>query len=511
MAKIAIRKIDSTIEKRIITGMIVSDRYLREVYDLINLDYFRNEYAKTIAEWCLGFYDNYEIAPFHEIQNIYTEYKEALKVKPEEAEIIETLLKETSKKYSKQKINADVLLDQTVLYFKKRELEITVSNIKILLDENKINEAEDEVLSFHKLSRVASQWVNPFDEKSIKKVFQERVPLVTLPGQLGRYTGAFERRWLVGLAGGFKRGKTWVMQKIALSAMLDFLKVAVISLEMQDFQLHERIYKELISAVDPDNTQVIFPVFDCTWNQYGTCNRSERINDIQLTDSEDTPVPKYNPNDQLHTGYVPCTACMHVNPEDYRMTTWFEVHERPPFDEFEVQKQMKAYKRLYNNNLRTLSYGRFEANVSDIKRDLEILRVKDDFIPDVILIDYVDILRPERESLTGVAKEDESWMALAMLAAKEHCLIVTPTQITKDGLDSNSISSQHMARWVGKLGHVDQMLTVNQKPEEKVRGFSRLGMIAHRHRDFDIFTQCYMLQNLSAGQVHLNSAILRSE
>lgn len=511
MANIAIRKVDSTIEKRIIMGMIVSDRYLREVYDLINLDYIRSDYIRTVAEWCLGFFDNYEKSPFHDIQTIFTDYKEAGKIKSEEAEIIEILLKETSQKYSNQKVNDDYLLDQTILYFKKRELEITNSNIKILLDQNKIEEAENEILTFHKVSRVSSQWKNPFEERNVERSFEERKPLVVLPGNLGRYVGPLERGWFVGLAGGFKRGKTWVMQKIALSAMLVFLKVAIISLEMQDFQMHTRIYKELISAVDPDITKVTFPVFDCFWNQCGTCQKSERENRISLTESEDTLVPRFDPTNQVHIRYRPCTVCMHEVPEDYNMATWFEVHKRPPFDVYEAQEQMRFYRRMYNHNLRTLSFGRFEANVSDIKRSLEILRVTEDFIPDVLLIDYVDILRPERESLVGVQKEDESWMALAMLASTEHCLLVTPTQITKDGLESNSISTQHMARWVGKLGHVDQMLTVNQKPDEKAKGYSRIGQIAHRHRDFDEFTQCYMLQNLSAGQVMLNAEILRSE
>lgn len=510
MPKIAIRRIDTTIEKRIVTGLIVSTEYLREAYSLINLEYFRNEYAKTITTWCLQFFDNYEEAPFKEIKGIFTDYIEAQKLDPAEAEIIKLLLQEISKKYKDQSLNADYLLDQTLLYFKKRELEITNSNIKILLEQNRIEEAEQEVLDFHKLSRVASQWRNPFDPESIAKTFKERKALITLPGELGRFIGPLERSWLVGMAGGFKRGKTWVLQTLGINAVLDHLKVAIISLEMRDVQMNERIYKALISAVDSTESQIIFPVFDCAQNQFGTCEMTERTNNLRLTEGEDLLIPEYNPKNQLHVDYQPCVYCMNRRNEDYSVATWFEVHERPLYDEFEVQHKMKAYQRMYKNNLRTISYGRFEANISDITRDLEILRVREDFVPDVVLIDYVDILRPERESLQGVAKEDESWMALAGFAARNHCLVITPTQITKDGLDSANISTQHMARWVGKLGHVDAMITINQKPEEKLKGYSRIGMIAHRHKDFDEFSQCYMLQNLSAGQVHLNSAIIRN-
>ncbi|KKL72584.1 hypothetical protein LCGC14_2083440, partial [marine sediment metagenome] len=81
-------------------------------------------------------------------------------------------------------------------------------------------------------------------------------------------------------------------------------------------------------------------------------------------------------------------------------------------------------------------------------------------------------------------------------------------QVTRKGLDASSLKEKHMARWIGKLGHVDALYGINQTSEEKRRGFSRINTLAHRHRDFDPDRECCLLQQLTAGQVHLASKIL---
>ncbi len=505
MAEISIRKIDSTVEKRIITGMIVSKRYLADVYSLTNLEYFKNQYARTVAEWCMTFFDSYEEAPFNDIKNIYRDHLESKKITEEDAQIIEVLLLDVSDKYKDQKFNEDYLLDQTIEYFKKRELEITSSNIKILLDQNNVEAAEREVINFHKLSRVSSSWFNPFDADEVEKTFEEEKPLLKLPGAFGHFLGPFSQGWLVALAGGFKKGKTWLLQEMGITGVLDFLKVASVSLEMNKAQMKTRTYKRLISAAD-GQTMLVFPVFDCILNQSGSCNKAERKSSVALFQGDDLVLPKFDPEDDNQKQYVPCDVCSRT--PDYQFSTWYELIERPPYDYWEVSEQMKNYNKMYKNNLRIICYPRFTANMGDIEKDLDILEDREGFVPHIITVDYAGILAPERTGLMGVQKEDESWMALAAMAAKRRALVVSPDQVTREGLDAASLKEKHMARWIGKLGHVDALYGINQTNEEKRRGFSRINTLAHRHRDFDPDRECCLLQQLTAGQVHLSSKII---
>jgi hypothetical protein len=136
---------------------------------------------------------------------------------------------------------------------------------------------------------------------------------------------------------------------------------------------------------------------------------------------------------------------------------------------------------------------------------LDILERNEGFIPDIAIIDYADILSPEDSREVGIEKEDKTWMALARLASERKMLVVSPTQVTRDALEAYTLQESHMSKWIGKLGHVDMMLTVNQSAEEKRRGLTRIGIIAHRHRNFDPSATIMLLQQLTLGQPNLDS------
>uniref|UniRef100_A0A6M3L2U9 Helicase n=1 Tax=viral metagenome TaxID=1070528 RepID=A0A6M3L2U9_9ZZZZ len=503
MPEITIRKIDSTNEKRVITGMIVSDHFLKEIIPLTNLEYFQNKYAKTIASWCLDFFENYEKAPFNEIQNIFQERTHQLS--EEERQIISLLLKEVSDKYKVQSLNVEYLIDQAIGYFKKRELEITANNIKILLDRDDLFAAEKEVINFHKISPVTSQWINPLTTESVNLAFKEITPLLLFEGQLGRYIGPLARGWLVGISGPFKRGKSYCLDEFGINGMVNYKKVVKFSLEMNDTQNLNRYFKKL-SALST-NLSVKIPVFDCSYNQFGSCEKSERKSKVSLMRSSDEGKPRFDPENELQKRYIPCTSCMHSY-QDYKFASWWSlVSKETTYNISSIISKIKSYEKSFKEYYRLRCYPRFSANVDDIYHDLDILERREGFIPDIILIDYVDILKPERKGLVGIEKEDESWMALARLASERHCLVVTPTQVTREGTEVSSLKTKHMARWVGKLGHVDAMLTINQTSAEKRSGYSRIGMLAHRHMDFDEDKQCYVLQSLDIGQFYLDSYI----
>jgi len=91
------------------------------------------------------------------------------------------------------------------------------------------------------------------------------------------------------------------------------------------------------------------------------------------------------------------------------------------------------------------------------------------------------------------------------MASLRHATVFSPTQVTKKGQDVEILTAQDMARWVGKLAHVDAMFTVNQSKTEKGKGLIRIGNIAHRHEEFLEYQTCTVLQQLELGQPHLDS------
>ena len=140
-------------------------------------------------------------------------------------------------------------------------------------------------------------------------------------------------------------------------------------------------------------------------------------------------------------------------------------------------------------------------------RDLDLLEQTEDFVPGMIIVDYADILRSDHSSLSGHLKEDDVWVNLSRLAAERYALTIVPTQATTDALDVEHVKQQHTARWRGKLGHVEAMLSLNQLESEKKRGIMRIGVMAHRHEDFHQSENCTILQQLYLGQVNLDAHI----
>lgn len=495
--------VSSAIEKRILTSMIVSTQFNQEIVHLLNLDYFTNSFIRKVARWCVDFFQSYEVAPFNHIQDIFNEKQ--VELADEDSDLIQKILIDISKKYElDQGLNVGYSVDQALRFFKERELQITHGNIGILLEKGDVDGAEEQINSFTKIAKVASGWIDPLDAKYVDEVFEKESEMFKFPGQLGEFLGGYQRGWLVAIAASFKKGKSFFMQEIAIAAMQQRLKVAFFSLEMYRAASNERIYKRLLGAGAEEEGSAVYPCFDCAYNQDGSCNKSERTNGIPLTTNGAKPTFSYN------NKYTPCTYCRTKCPEDYKLAWWKEVIERPAFNKTNVQNHIEAMAKLHRNSYQFKNYPRFSANTSDIIRDLDILEQTDAFVPDVIVIDYADILRPEDSGpTTGTEQLDNTWKSLARLAGERHALIVTASQITRSGMDKKQVKAGDLASWIGKLGHIDVFSSLQQTPEEKKDGIMRVGLLAHRYRDFDENNNCMILQKLDYGQVCLDSEIMK--
>ena len=267
------KKTDVNVEKRIITGMIVSKEYMQSIYPLIDFAYFKSSFTRKIAGWVYEFYESYEDVPFDDIQSIFN--AEEPKLKEEEAKLISKLLARISKRYAQDKgINLQYLLDQTETYFKTRELEITSGNLKVLLEKGDVEGAEEQIASFRKVQKLTSNWIDPFDNDEIDKTFNQMdEEFLMLPGKLGEFIGNLERDWLIGISGAFKKGKTWFLQEFELMGIMSNLKIAHFSLEMNEQQTKERLYRRMTGGFE-EGGRFMYPCFDCARNKNNSCELS---------------------------------------------------------------------------------------------------------------------------------------------------------------------------------------------------------------------------------------------
>lgn len=500
-----VKTIDNTIEEQICTAMIISTEFLNDVSPIFKPNYIKNSFAKIICFWCMDHFKSYKESPGKHIRDIYVTEAET-NLSKEDKEIIGEFLDKLSKRYSEdQHINHEYIKDNAIEYFRKRELDIRVEQARHYLELNNVEKAEEQFSEYRKVAFNLSGWFNPFDPKEVIEVFDDKDEGVfALPGSLGRMVGKIERGWFVAILAPFKRGKTFALQEFAVRAITQRLKVVFISLEMKKKNLKERLYRRLTGLGSRTGDDVfLYPIFDCLANQNGTCDRDERTNHINLIPEGSSEKPEFDTDME----YRACSYCRDHMIKDYQAASWFETVELPPFSFQSTKKKTKALENMYGDNLRMITYPRFSAGIEDIKRDLLILE-QDNFIPDMILIDYADILKLGKGEKRN--QIDDIWKELAAAAAQKHCIVVTASQGTRGSIYKEDMSQDDLAEWIGKLAHVDIFLGLNQTKKEKKEKLLRIGVLVHRHREVDESIQATILQQLEIGQFLLDTHLTRS-
>jgi replicative DNA helicase len=489
------------VEKKIITGMIVNDQFLTDMQRMAKKHYFTIPYAQTVFSWIQDYYKKYKKSPGAIIQDIYKSERE--KLRESEADLMAQFIDGLSA-YSND-ANYDYLADQARDYFRERAIDLLVDSVRGNTLRGKIDQAENDIKNFSKVVKDLGTWFNPTSTQNIQNTVCERDSdvLLTLPGALGKMCGPIEREWLVALMGPMKRGKSWYLQEIAIEAVTQRLKTVIFSLEMNQRAMSKRLYKRMSGMTEGPTTTVLYPVFDCEWNQDNSCKKQQRVCSIGIKNPGD-PTPTFG----VHKGYKVCTSCKdpnHPTHHAYSRAIWKEVHDQvDEFDAKNVALKVKKFTRIYGDNLRIKAYPAFTATFDDIISDLDDLEYTEGFVPDVICIDYLDIMAPESGNLSERGAIDRAWKRAKGLAAQRHCLVATVLQSNRDSISKDSIQQESTSEDIRKLAHVDIMFGLNQTPSEKDDGVMRISIIAHRHSEFNTLYEAMVLQSLSIGQPMLD-------
>jgi hypothetical protein len=497
------RRVDTSVEDQILTGLIVSTPFCKDLFPILNPDYFQTDHARTIIKWTKDYFDRYKKCPDRSIEEIYRHSKKDLK--EADAENVGLFLEKISGQYEESEhFNVDFYMDRALEYFRGQAVRLVADKSRVLLDTGHLDEAEEVVRDYKKVAKDVSGWVDPFDPVYIRKVLLDRLDkdiLFSFPGALGKVVGPLERRWLVGILGPMKRGKTWYLQECAVQALFERLKVVFVSLEMDDLKISRRIYKRL-TAFGDEEKDYPYPVFDCKRNQDDSCTLSQRVNNIRLL-MKDGEKPHFSPAMK----YRVCAECR-GNRTRFVPEAWFTLSHRQKLKIKSVTKHLEGLQGMMGDHLRILPYPAYSANIGRVKRDLEKLEYTEGFVPDVIVIDYADILAPEDARQVGRERTDETWKMLKNLSQSKHCLVITASQSNRASISKKNVTQEDTAEDIRKIAHVEVMMSLNQLPKEKKGGIMRLAVIAHREKDFEQLRQCMVLQQMELGQVLLDSELI---
>lgn len=504
MSVLTRRTIETNIEENILIAMIVSDTFCRDVSSLISNETIETPYLAKAIRWCQRYYEKYKQAPVGHIKDIFE--LEKVNLESSEIEAIDMLLCKLSDDFEGMSFNEEFIKDQACALIKSRALKFYSEQTQLLCNAGRVEDAERLYKSYQEINIQTSGWEDPFQPEVVKNHYADKQAqksyLFQMPGALGRFLGPFERNRLLGILAPTKRGKSFWLIELALQCVLSRKKAIIVSLEMDKNQVKDRLYNRMTSMAR-ETKDYIYPVFDCLKNQENTCNMPCRNNNIRLLDSEGQK-PEFDRSNPYRT----CTACR--GSQEFIPATWFttvfleKTKYRKAIDLIASQVAHFGFNKETGSNLRILTYPAFSANMGRIRGDIEML-IERGFQPDEISIDYADILAPEDSRITGRDRIDESWKCLKRTAGELHCLMASASQSTRSSFDKKNVLQTDAAEDIRKIANADIFCALNQTAQEKRSSVTRVSKIAVRDGAFDQYEGCIVLQQLSLGQICLDS------
>ncbi len=510
-----INKHHHKVERRMTTGMVMSTKYLKRLKPIYDEELLTIEYAKYVAKWCLEYLEKYDEAPGSEIQNIYSrKIRDGLK--EEMAELIGDFLESISDEFEKDdNFNVDHLFDESEEYLKLMKLRLLSLDLSALVENDKSKDAEILVSDFRTIKTISEDGGDPFlDEQDLDEVLTEdeskEKDMIRFPGKLRKMLqGQLVRDQLISFMGPEKRGKTFILLDCVYRALLSRHNVLFVQAgDLSRRQINTRMYTRVSGkgVMDKFCGEQIFPIIDCKHNQNDTCSKSIRTCNVPLMENMNgDEMIGIDLIDQCNEGYRPCSSCR--GKRCFEPSHWYVKKDLgDPLTWSEARRNNLAFaKRYKGKKFKLICYPNYSLSIRDLDNQLHIWQDSEGFVPDLIAIDYADILAPERELHSRREEINETWMAMRRMSQERHCLVLTVTQTDAGSYDQKVIKMTNFSEDKRKLSHVNAMYSLNQTPLEKYNRIWRLGKVVVREDECDIFDMAKVLQGLQIGRTILDS------
>jgi len=500
------------IERRIIQAAITSDSFLKKIINFLDPKILESRASRVIAKWCLSFWKEYSRAPRENIKQIF--YSNLPHLDNDIAEWVGSVLESYE---APDPESSEYLIDQALNYLKKRKIAYQISKASEYLERNEIDKAENSLLELGvDYNEEFGEPLDPFSTSVRKKIAsafsQKQSSVIKTPKALGEFwdremcRGAF-----VAIMGREKIGKTFLLIELAMRAVRFGSKVLFFQAgDMTEEQQLRRIVIWLAKKSDDPRycNGMWIADLDCWWNLVDECDNSARENSgspIFTVDEEESALnydslinaAKLNPNHKI------CHNCEKM--KGFPWLFWREAET--PLQEKEAYKYLIRFGRKTKGSLKILTYPNETLTIREIKNKITFLKRSEGFNPDLIIIDYADILAPDADfaRLEYRHQQNRIWQRLRSLSQEFNCLVLTATQIKADGYKKSILTMSEFSEDKRKFAHVTAMYGLNQTPEEKRIGMIRINEIVVREADFDPLRPVTVLGRLQIGRPVLHS------
>lgn len=254
----------------------------------------------------------------------------------------------------------------------------------------------------------------------------------------------------------FSRGKTWFLIHIGKRALLQRKNVLHVTLEMSEEKTMTRYYQSLLSIA-----------------------RRKARNKVP-----EFKVSKNGRFDGLE----------------------FRIVNRPTFRNKRLPKliQAKLPSVLKRYRLLVKQFPTGSLTIKQLESYLDLLERHHNFIPDVLLVDYADLMHMDSSQLR--IETGQVFKSLRGLSVARNLYGVTASQANRSAEEARWVTGKHLAEDYSKAATSDIMVSINQTDLEKSMRLARL--LAVKNRDEEDGVTALISQGLSYGQFVTDSVAL---
>lgn len=151
-----------------------------------------------------------------------------------------------------------------------------------------------------------------------------------------------------------------------------------------------------------------------------------------------------------------------------------------PFQDlkYNVEEVKRNLKKYTNDNLIIKDFPTKSINVSGLRSHLQNLIINDQY-PDMIIIDYADLLK-SNNNLSKYDSIEEVYEQLRGLAGELNVPVITASQSNRSSGDSDFISGESISDAYAKVMIADVVISLSRKSEDKANGTGRIHFIKNR-------------------------------
>lgn len=436
--------------------MITSKAVLAAIADRWDLEgLFEGRWPNLIGSWCVKHYRKYHRAPGRQIEVIFDRWAEGREGKDKDTvKLVEKFLGSLSGQYDRQKkkVQVQFTIDLAGEHFNGVKCQEVADEVTGLIEDGNIEKAVSLMETFKKVEVGLGSRVSVLrDKNAIREALESKTePVIKFDGALGHFFGdSLERDGFIAFWGPEKRGKSWILIEMAWQAMLQGRRVAMF--QVGDLSRPQIMRRFLIRAMG-------------------------------------RPL---KPTKKKHPLMVPVSI---MGPKGTGEGSMASVVQKPMKFSGHVDLKMawKACRKITapwpddpNEDLLMLdTYPNTSISINGISGVLDRW-ARDGWRPDVIVIDYADILAPIDGKIDTRFQIDATWRGMRQLSQRLHCLVITASQTNAASYDVETIGAKHFSEAKSKRAHVTGTVSINRSDAEKKMGIYRFNWIDGREWDYD--------------------------